>query len=253
MMDTTPLPTRSTEDLLTAYAESRDDRLRTQIIERHENLVRSLAHKFARPGVPADDLVQCAWIGLIGAVDRFDPAHGTRFSTYAVHCAVGEIKRYFRDKTWALKVPRQLQELSSALPTTEERLYRTLQRPPTVAEMAEALQVSEEDVLRAMDLGHAYCPAGLDETFARNDKSDSLSVSETVGVTDERMETIVERSDLDAALGSLDERNRRIIHLRFMRGASQQEVAEELGLSQMHISRLERKALAQLRTAMSAH
>jgi RNA polymerase sigma-B factor len=242
---------RSTEELFTAYAASRDDRLRTVIIERHEKLVRSLAHKFRRPGIPVEDLVQVAWVGLIHAVDRFDAAHGTRFSTYAVPCAVGEIKRYFRDKTWVLKVSRHLQALSALLPATEERLYHTLQRTPSVAELAAELQVSEEDLLRASELGLAYAPLPLDSFQAEAEGSTAYTISETVGARDERIESLGERSELDAALQHLDERERRILHLRYHQEASQLAVATELGLSQMHISRLERKALARMRLAMS--
>ena len=243
---------RSTEELFTAYAASGDSRLRTVIIERHENLVRALAHKFQRPGIPVEDLVQAAWIGLIGAVDRFDPTHRTRFTTYAIPCAVGEIKRYFRDKTWVLKVPRYLQALSALLPATEERLHHTLQRAPTVAEMAAELQVSEEDLLRASELGFAYAPLPLDNLQADAEGSSAYTVSETVGARDERLETLGERSELDAALQHLDERERRILYLRYHQEATQLEVATELGLSQMHISRLERKALARMRLAMGA-
>ena len=241
---------RSTEELLTAYAASRDDRLRTVIIERHEGIVRSLAHKFRRPGVPVEDLVQAAWIGVIRAVDRFDPTHHTRFSTYAVPCAVGEIKRYFRDKTWVLKVPRYLQALSAQLAVTEERLHHTLQRSPSVAEMAAELQVSEEDLLRASELGFAYAPIPLDNSQAEAEGGSAYTISETVGIRDERLENLGERSELEAALQHLNERERRILHLRYNQEATQKEVAVELGLSQMHISRLERKALARMRVAM---
>jgi len=241
---------RTTEELFAAYAAFGDESLRTVIIERHENLVRSLAHKFLRPGVSLEDLVQVAWIGLIHAVDRFNPAHRARFSTYAVPCAVGEIKRYFRDKAWVLKVPRYLQELSSRLPAAEERLCHTLQRAPSVAEMAAELQVSEEDLLRVTELGLAYAPLPLDNFQAAADGTTSYSISETVGAQDERLENLGERSELDAALQHLDERERRILHLRYSQEATQLEVATELGLSQMHISRLERKALTRMRVAM---
>jgi RNA polymerase sigma-B factor len=247
-----PNSSRSTEELFTEYAATGDDRLRTIIIERHEKLIRSLARKFLRPGVPFEDLVQTAWIGLIRAVDRFDPSHCTRFSTYAVTCAVGEIKRYFRDKTWVLKVPRFLQELSALLPATEERLWHTLQRAPTIAEMAAELQVSEEDLLRATDLGHARSPVALDGVHPAADGASSFTISDTVGVRDERMENLGERSELEAALQHLNERERRILHLRYSQEATQQQVADDLGLSQMHISRLERKALARMRVAMGA-
>jgi RNA polymerase sigma-B factor len=250
-MDAITLRDRSTEQLLAEFAQGRDERVRTAIIERHEALVRSLAHKFARPGVPVEDLVQSAWVALIGALDRFDPSHETKFSTYAVHCMVGEIKRYFRDRTWSIKVPRHLQEIAANLNRVQDDLYRKLQREPSVAEMAEAFHVSEEDLLQAMELYRAYQPYALEERHEMEDGNDSMAFSETVGGPDRDMEAVVEFAPLQEALGSLDERKQKIVRMRFFDGCSQQEVADELGLSQMHISRLERAALQDLRTAMA--
>jgi len=250
-METRNRPEPTTEELLAAFAVSRDPKLRDLIIERHEPLIRSVAQKFVRAGVTIDDLVQCGWIALIGAFDRFDPIHGTRFSTYAVHCVVGEIKRYFRDRTWSVKVPRHLQEIASRLNATQDRLIGTLQREPTVSEMAAALAVSEEDLLAAMELGSAYAPVGLDARREGSDGGDALPLAETVGGGDGEMDRIVEHAPLHAALATLEERTQRIIRMRFFEGCSQQEVADALGLSQMHISRLERGALLKLRGVLS--
>ena len=128
MVEDVSLRHHTTEELVALYARTRDERIRTAVIERHDALVHSVAHKFARPGVPVEDLVQSAWIAVIGAVERYDPSHGTKFSTYAVHCMVGEIKRYFRDRTWAVKVPRYLQEIAANLHRMEDELFRKLQR-----------------------------------------------------------------------------------------------------------------------------
>src|ERR1044072_6446366 len=149
-MEDTALRDLSTEGLLELYVKARNPHLRETIIQRHEALVRSLAHKFARPGVPVEDLVQSAWIALIGVLDRLDPSHETKFSTYAVHCIVGEIKRYFRDRTWSVKVPRYLQEIAANLHRMEDELYRKVQLEPTMSEMAEAFNISEEDLVQAM-------------------------------------------------------------------------------------------------------
>ena len=251
-MEAIALRDYSTEALLAMYTQSRDPALRTAIIERHEALVRSLAHKFARPGVPVEDLVQSAWVALIGALDRFDPSHETKFSTYAVHCMVGEIKRYFRDRTWSIKAPRYLQEIAANLHRMEDSLYRDLQREPTVAEMAQAFNISEEDLVQAMELYRAYQTQGLEERREMEDGNDSLALGETVGRPDAQMETLVEMAPLHAAMSALDERKQKILYRRFFEGYSQQEVADELGLSQMHISRLERSALQQLRNSMGA-
>lgn len=242
----------STEALIRRYRETGDSALRDQIIEKHDALVHSLAHKFARPGVPADDLVQSAWIALIGALDRFDPSHQTKFSTYAVHCMVGEIKRYFRDRTWGVRVPRYLQEIAANLSRIEDRLFRKLQRSPTVSEMAAEFDISEEDLLRAVELQRAYAPQRLDERREGKDGGESLSLSDVVGQCDEEIEAVVEHAPLREALTRLDGRKQLIIQRRFFEGCSQQEVASELGLSQMHISRLERSALRELRGLLHA-
>lgn len=237
----------STEALIRRYRETGDASLRDAIIEKHQALVRSLAQKFARPGVPVEDLQQSAWIALIGALDRFDPGHQTKFSTYAVHCMVGEIKRYFRDRTWGVRVPRYLQEIAANLNRVEDRLFRKLQRAPTVAEMAAEFEISEEDLLHALELQRAYSPQRLDERRPGSDGGESLALSEVVGQSDEDLSAVVEQAPLREALHRLDERKRLIIQRRFFEGCSQQEVASELGLSQMHISRLERSALKELR------
>jgi RNA polymerase sigma-B factor len=246
------LASRPTEELIARYFETRDPKLREVVIERHDSLVRSVAHKFARAGAPVEDLVQSAWIALINALDRFDPSHQTLFSTYAVHCMVGEIKRYFRDRTWSMKVPRHLQEIASNLPRVQDKLYAQLQREPTVAEMAAAFGVTEEVLLEAMEMGRTYQPAGLDDRHSMEDGNDSMAIGEMVGGDDATMLGIVEHAPLREALASLDERKQKILRRRFFEGCSQQEVADELGLSQMHISRLERSALQQLRTALTA-
>src|SRR5579864_3129104 len=141
---------QSVEQLLATLARGADASLRIAIIERHADLVRVLGRKFARPGIQADDLVQVGWIALIGAVDRFDAARGGPFKTYAVHCIVGEIKRYFRDRTWALKVPPRLKTIAASLPRVQDDLCRKLQRQPLIAEMAEGLRISDEELVEAM-------------------------------------------------------------------------------------------------------
>lgn len=249
-METTSLRGRSVDALLAEYARTKDAKVRDAIIERHESLVRSLAHKFARPGVQVEDLVQSAWVALIRALDRFDPSHGTQFSTYAVTCMVGEIKRYFRDHTWSLKVPRHLQEIAANLNRMQDKLYTQLQREPTIGEMAVAFKVSEEELLEAMEMYRAYQPFGLDDRHEMSDGNDSMTLGEMHGGPDQDMEQIIETAPLQAAINTLDERKQRIIRRRYLQGFSQQQVADELGLSQMHISRLERAALQQLRAAM---
>jgi len=245
------LRSRDTEALIAELARTHDDALRQEIIERHEPLVRSLAHKFVRAGVQVDDLIQTAWIALIRALDRYDPSHETKFSTYAIHCMVGEIKRYFRDRTWGMKVPRCLQEIASGLNRMEDRLLRQLGREPTMREMAEAFGVSEEDLAEAMELQRNYQMPALEDRFEGEDGGDGLAVGDTVGSEDPNLTALIENASLHEALQQLAERDRFILRRRFYEGYSQQEVASELGLSQMHISRLERAALRRLRASIA--
>jgi RNA polymerase sigma-B factor len=245
----TALKATDTETLIAELGRTGDPALRDAIIERHQHLVRSLAQKFSRPGVPAEDLIQTAWLALIRALDRFDPAHQTQFSTYAIHCMVGEIKRYFRDRTWSMKVPRVLQEISSNLPRTQDQLVRKLGRQPSMAEMADSFGVSEETLAEAMELQHVYQMSALEERVD-TESGEGRAVSDVVGEEDGRLRDMVEHAPLYAALQALEPRDQLVIRRRFYDGFSQAEVAAELGLSQMHISRLERGALKRLREVM---
>lgn len=240
----------STEDAIAELRSTQAPELRERIIKSHEPLVRSLAQKFARPGVAVEDLIQTAWIALIGALDRFDATHEAKFSTYATHCMVGEIKRYFRDRTWGMRVPRQLQEIASGLSRMEDRLLQQLGRSPTMAEMAAAFSINEEQLAEAMELQRNYQMPALEDRTSGSQGEDGPSVGETVGEEDPRIRAVVENADLHAALSHLEERDRLIIQRRFYEGRSQQEIGTELGLSQMHVSRLERAALRRLRISM---
>jgi len=242
----------SVDEMILEFARTRDPKLREQIIHRHHGLIRTIAGKFVRPGVCFEDLVQVGWVSLIRALDRYDPSRDTRFSTYAVVCVVGEIKRYFRDKTWGLRVPRQLQEIAANLRRVQDDLCNRLGREPTVPEMARAFRVSEEVLLEAMELQRAYQPASLDSGEPWEAGEDGLSLSDRLGGTDQELTRMVEYAPLIAAIRSLDDRKRLIIQRRFYEGFTQQEVADELGLSQMHISRLERAAIAELKRRLTA-
>ena len=237
--------------MLATYAKSRDLHIRTCIIERHDQLACSMARRFVRPGVPFEDLAQSARMALIGAVDRFDPTQQAKFSTYAATCMLGEIKRYFRDRTWVVKVSRRLQELYGSLPRTQDRLHGELQRVPTLCELAAASNATEEEVIQAMDVWHVYKPLGLDDRRELEEGGEGMTIEETVGVPDGGVDRMVEQAPLEAAINTLDERLQQIVRLRFMAGFSQREVGDTLCLSQMHVSRLERSALKALREVMS--
>lgn len=226
------------------------ERLRDELIVAHLNLVRFLAVRFANRGEPLDDLVQVGTVGLLKAIDRFDTERGVEFTTYATPTIVGEIKRYFRDKGWAVKVPRRLQELNLAVNRASDKLAIELGRSPTVAELAARLNAGEEEILEAQELGQAYNLLSLDsEVSGENDKK-SQTLADTVGVSDAGLELLEDRANLERAFEVLSGRERVIIYLRFYESVSQTEIAKRLNVSQMHVSRLQAKALEKLRTAL---
>ncbi|MBI3911428.1 MAG: SigB/SigF/SigG family RNA polymerase sigma factor [Armatimonadetes bacterium] len=241
------------QGLLCEYARSRDPRLRERLVHAHERMVRYLAGRFGHAaGTTSEDLIQVGYIGLIAAIDRYDPSKGVSFVTYAVPTILGEIKRYFRDQTWGLKAPRRLRELGLALRRIREELEQRLGRPPTVSEMAAAAKVPEERLLQAMDLDRVYQPASLDAQLTDETGSEKATAWEAIGDEDPQMARIEEREALRRAVERLDNRQRQIIWLRFYEELSQAEVARRMGISQMHVSRLERQALTKLRLLLSA-
>jgi len=246
-MSDTEIDVRHTEDFFTEFRRTGDAKLRARLIESHLNLVRFLARKFANRGEPLDDLIQVGTIGLIHAIDRFDPTRGIRFATYATPTIVGEIKRYFRDRGWAVKVPRRLQEVNLAATKAVDGLTQRLDRPPTIAEVATEIGSTEEETLEALELGHMYELISLDGDSGQDDDDSHSPLSDYVGQLDEKLEEFGLRARLDDAISRLPPRERTIIRLRFYRGLSQTEVARQLNISQMHVSRLQHKALARLR------
>jgi len=241
-----------TEELFRQYVKTRNPELRDKLVMMHQNLVRYLASKFANRGEPLEDLVQVGMIGLINAIDRFDPDRGTKFSTYATPTIVGEIRRHFRDKAWSLKVPRRLQELNQAASKIAEELSQKLGHPPTIQEIAARLGSSEEETLEALELGNAYDTVSLDSKLIQEGDSAPVSLAEFLGDSDVSLQTIESYGDLKQAIDRLDPREKAIIYYRFFRNMSQTEVAKRLNVSQMHVSRLQHKALRKLRELLSA-
>jgi len=246
-MSDTNLDFRHTEDLFLEYRRSLDPKLRARLIEQHLNLVRFLARKFANRGEPLDDLIQVGSIGLIHAIDRFDPERGIRFATYATPTIVGEIKRYFRDRGWAVKVPRRLQEINLAANKAVDALTQRLDRSPTVAEVSAEIGSTEDETLEALELGHMYELISLDGDSGQDDEDSHTSLGDYVGRLDDQLEEFGLKARLEDAINHLPPRERTIIRLRFFKGMSQTEVAKQLNISQMHVSRLQHKALARLR------
>jgi RNA polymerase sigma-B factor len=222
--------------------------IRDQLVRMHLPLVEYLARRFRNRGEPLDDLVQVATIGLIKSVDRFDPERGVEFSTYATPTIVGEIKRHFRDKGWAIRVPRRLQELKLSLTKATSELSQKLGRSPTVAEIAAHLEMTEEEVLEGLESANAYSAVSLDAPDSGDDESPA--VADTLGVQDESLEGVEYRESLKPLLEKLPPREKRILLLRFFGNMTQSQIAIELGISQMHVSRLLARTLAQLRRGL---
>lgn len=221
-----------------------DARLRDALIQEHLPLVRALARRFANRGEPLDDLVSTGTLALIHAVDRFDPEQGTKFSTFATPTVIGELRRYFRDKSWAMKVPRRMQELNRAANQAREQLTQRLGRVPSYAEVAEELAVSEEQVIEAIESGRGYDWVSYDHLGATDDGA----TSEGPGEEDDRLTGVVRRVEVEQAIRSiLDDREQRIVKLYYFHDLSQTDIALREGISQMHVSRLLSRAKVKLR------
>ncbi len=221
--------------------------LRDQLVTMHLPLVEYLARRFRDRGESHEDLVQVGTIGLINAVDRFDVERGVEFSTFATPTIVGEIKRHFRDRGWAIRVPRRLQEMRMLLNRGTAELTQKLGRSPTVAELAEHLGVTEDEILEGLESSQAYATKSLDGS---SDDDDSPSMAASLGRIDLALEGVDNRETLRPLLASLPEREQRILMLRFFQNKTQSEIAAEIGLSQMHVSRLLARTLAGLREQM---
>nr|WP_236647016.1 SigB/SigF/SigG family RNA polymerase sigma factor [Micromonospora acroterricola] len=223
---------------------------RTRAIEAWLPLANHLARRYSGRGEPNDDLVQTAALGLIKAIDRFDPSRGVDFAGYAIPTIVGELKRHFRDRTWDIRVPRRLQERRMAISEANSTLTQTLGRSPTVADIAAHLTLTEEDVIEGLEGARAYNAVSLSTPVG--DGTRSLDLGDTLGIEDNDMALAELRVALGRALGSLDEREQKIVTLRFYGNLTQQEIAEQVGVSQMHVSRLLTRALGKLRVHLAA-
>jgi RNA polymerase sigma-B factor len=227
-----------------AFAELRRDgssSLRDRLVEEHLWLARHCARRFSGRGESADDLIQVANLALVKAVDRFDPSFQVRFTTFAVPTIMGELRRHFRDKTWSMRVSRRLKDLHLELKAASEQLAHDLGRAPTVDELADALDCTPEDVLEALEAGAAYRATSLTAGLGGEDGEEIVP-----GADDPDLEETSVRVMLQEALSNLPERERRVVYLRFYLGLTQSEIAEEIGVSQVHVSRILRATLTQL-------
>ena len=248
MSDASSYTREDTKELFRELRETGDPEVRETLARLHLPLVEYLARRFKDRGEPIEDLVQVGSVGLLKAIDRFDVDRGVEFSTYATPTIVGELKRYFRDKGWAVRVPRRLQELSLRLNKIVAQLTQELGRSPTVSELAQAAEVSEEEVLEALESGQAYSTASLDAPSGEED--DAPGRVERMGDEDVQLENLEYFASLAPLIQQLPERERTILYLRFFQGLTQSGIAEEVGISQMHVSRLLSRILGYLRDGM---
>lgn len=234
-----------TRELFRRYKKGGDAEARDQLIMSHLNLVRFLASKFKNRGESLDDLVQVGTIGLIKAIDRFDPDRGLEFTTYATPTIMGEIKRHFRDKGWSVRVPRRLQELSAKVNQVTDELTNELQHSPSVAEIAERLDVSVDEVLEAMESSSAYSSVPL-EGGGSSDEDEAPSVIDHYATEDADLAASDDRIVLEEAIADFSPRERDVIRMRFVDGLTQVEIAERMGVSQVQVSRLLRRTLRRI-------
>ena len=234
-----------TRELFRRYKEKGDMDAREKLVMSHMNLVRFLANKFKNRGEPLDDLVQVGYLGLLKAIDRFDPERGLEFTTYATPTILGEIKRHFRDKGWSVRVPRRLQELSAKVNQATDALTTELQRLPKIEEIAEYLDASVDEVLEAMESSSAYSSVPL-EGAGGGEGEDAPSVIDRYATEDTALTFTDDRLVIEDALKTFSPREREVIELRFLEGMTQIEIAERLGISQVQVSRLLRRTLKKI-------
>jgi RNA polymerase sigma-B factor len=236
--------------LLRRYSADRSTMVREELVERFMPLARRLAGRYAGGAEPYDDLVQVASVGLVKAIDRFDPERGTAFSTFAVPTILGELKRHFRDRGWSVHVPRDVQERILKVERALAELPSRLGRAPTIQDIAERLGVSEEDVLEAMHASQGHHSVSLDASSMFADGEEPAPLGERIGEDDLGFDTVEYGVAIEPALADISERDRKVLHLRFVEDMTQSEIADRVGVSQMHVSRILRSTLERLRHAV---
>ncbi|WEG12521.1 RNA polymerase sigma factor SigB [Pullulanibacillus sp. KACC 23026] len=228
-----------------------DEQIKTIIVQKYQDLVHSISRKFARDRMMQEDLYQVGMIGLLSAIRRFDPSFGKSFEAFAVPTIAGEIKRFIRDKTWSIHVPRKVKELGPKIKKAVDELTRSLERSPRIDEIANYLDVGEEDVLETMELGKSYNAISVDSKIEADSEGGTVTLLDLIGKKDIGYEKINEGLLLQKVLNILTERERAILKLTYFDNLSQKETGERLGISQMHVSRLQRRALVKLREALN--
>ncbi|MBS4206467.1 RNA polymerase sigma factor SigB [Bacillus sp. FJAT-50079] len=233
-----------------AYQLYQDEEAQDQLVFHYKNLVESIARKYSKGKSYHEDIFQVGVIGLLGAIRRYDESYGKSFEAFAIPTIIGEIKRFLRDKTWSVHVPRRIKELGPKIKTTVETLTTELQRSPKIDEIASYLDVSEEEILEAMEMGKSYQALSVDHSIEADADGSTVTLLDIVGSIDDGYEKINQRLVLEKVLHVLSEREKKIIQYTYLENMSQKEAGEMLNISQMHVSRLQRRAIKKLREAI---
>jgi RNA polymerase sigma-B factor len=232
------------------YQDSQDDEAQRMLVLHYRSLVESLARKYSKGKSFHEDMVQVGMLGLLGAIRRYEVSYGKSFEAFAIPTIIGEIKRFLRDKTWSVHVPRRIKELGPKIKTTVEELTNTLGRSPKVQEIADYLEVTEEEVLEAMEMGRSYQALSVDHSIEADSEGSTVTILDIVGEQEEGYEKVNQKLVLEKVLHVLSERERLIIQYTYLDNLSQKEAGEKLEISQMHVSRLQRRAIKKLREAI---
>jgi len=254
MSKQSPLKSGTKEEVLKwikQYQETNDEEAQTNLVLHYERLVHSLARKYSKGKPYHEDFVQVGMLGLLGAIRRYDPEYGRSFEAFAVPTIIGEIKRFMRDKTWAIHVPRRIKELGPKIKAAVETLTIEMQHSPKVSEIAEYLDVDEEMVLEAMEMGRSYQALSMDHTLQADSEGGTVTLFDLIGSNDDGYEMTDQRMLVADALNILSEREKQIIQYTYIEQLSQKETGERLEISQMHVSRLQRKAIKKLQEAIT--
>lgn len=244
-------PQSDVNDLIRSYQDNADENALNELVLRYKALVEAIAKKYSKGRSLHEDIYQVGMIGLLGAIRRYDDSYGKSFEAFAVPTIIGEIKRFLRDKTWDVHVPRRIKELGPKIKITVERLTTELQRSPRVDEIGSALGVSEEEVLEAMEMGKSYQALSVDHSIEADSDGGTVTLLDIVGNIDVGYEKINQRLVLEKVLHVLSEREKQVIQYTYLENMSQKEAGEKLGISQMHVSRIQRRAIKKLQEAIN--
>ncbi|ERJ85098.1 putative RNA polymerase sigma-B factor [Peptostreptococcaceae bacterium oral taxon 113 str. W5053] len=237
-------------ELFKEFGKTKDKKIRDLLIREHLYIAEILAKKYTNKGIEFDDLYQVASVGLILAVDRFETERGYKFSSFATPTIIGEIKKYFRDKGWVIRVPRRIQELSKRVNNAKTHLSQTLQKSPSIQDIAEYIDSTEEEVLEAMEASKVYAPQSLDASFESSDDDRDINLTDLIGEEDDAFEKIEMRDLIQRGMSKLNEVERKILQDRYFDKKTQVAISKELGISQMTVSRIEKKIIEKFREEM---